>query len=195
MELESVHTVTSTNLISADWCAYKVSQMHSAWDKTVSYIDAAGGEQIAQTDVTEREIFFAEEGLTSGTAIFRTRFPAALATIGGVNRVEVEALFAAVEFTYKNANVTNSADRVGIGTNVVLRLDGPQLDVSGQDAVVKVPISPRAICEAAAQAVGAPSPPGSPGDPGVNRSVSWGAYQTAFVIFYRITPQSRLSGW
>ena len=195
VELESAHTVTSTNLISADWCAYKVSQMHSEWDKTVSYLDAAGGGQIAQTDVTEREIFFAEEGLTSGTAIFRTRFPAVLATIGGVNRVEVEALFAAVEFTYKDTNVTNSADRVGIGTNVVLRLDGPHLDVSGQDAVVKVPINPRAICEAAAQAAGAPSPPRSPGDPGVNRSVSWGAYQTAFVIFYRITPQSRLSGW
>ena len=192
------YTSVSTNLTVNDWLNYSLQQSHSVWETSVSYKthDSDGYEWIEGADVTERTIGRREQGRVSGTAVFETRFPSDLATIGGTTRIAVEAMYASVLFHYDNYSLTNYEDGVEIYTNVVVRLAGPELDVSGKTATVKVSLDSRAICEAAAQAAGAPAPPSSlDGDPGEERTESWWISKDGFAIFYRISPSSKLDGW
>lgn len=167
-----------TNLSTVDWLDYSFNRSHYMWD------------------AVEYTVHNREEGRVSGTAVFKTRFPSGLATIGGTLRIAVEAMYAAVGFSYQNHSLTNSDDRVEIDTNVVLRLAGPLLDVSGPIATVRAALDSRAICETAARAAGAPAPPSSlDGDPGEGRGESWWISPSGFVIFYRIYPTSKFADW
>ncbi len=194
----SDYTSVSTNLTASDWLAYSFQQSHSVRETSVSYKthDSDGYEWIEGADVTERTIGRREQGRVSGTAVFETRFPSDLATIGGTTRIAVEAMYASVLFHYDNHSLSNYEDGVEIFTNVVLQLAGPVLDVSGKTATVKVQLDSRAICASAAQAAGAPAPPSSlDGDPGEERAESWWISRDGFAIFYRISPSSKLDGW
>lgn len=191
-------TSVSTNLTVNDWLAYSFQQSHSVWETSASYKthDSDGYEWIEGADVTERTIGRREQGRVSGTAVFETRFPSDLATIGGTTRIAVEAMYASVWFHYDNHSLSNYEDGVEIYSNVVVRLAGPVLDVSGKTATVKAQLDSRAICASAAQAAGAPAPPSSlDGDPGEERAESWWISRDGFAIFYRISPSSKLDGW
>lgn len=188
----------STNLDVGDWCDYELWQSHSTRETTVLYkeTDSQGHVTIKGKDVTEYTITGQESKQIEDTAVFKTRFTSDVVSNGDAMRVEVEAMYAAVSFHYENRCTTNYEDGVEIYTNVVVRLSGPELDVSGTNAMVKVLINPRAICEAAANAAGAPAPPSSiDGDPGPQRLMSWRISREDFVIIYRTRPTSKLDGW
>ena len=183
----------STDLSASDWLSYSLELSHSEWETSVIYED---GGMTKSEAVTARSISRQERDRVLDTAVLRTRFHSGLAAIGGTTRIEAEAMYADVYFYYRNYCLTNNDDSVEISTNVILRLASPTLDVSGHKATVKVVLDSRAACEAAAQAAGVPAPPSVlDGDPGENRGESWRIMQHEFVIFYRISPSSKLDGW
>jgi len=190
-------TSVSTNLDYSDWCEYELSMLHSSWKTTVLYkeTDSQGYVRIKSKDVTEYTISNTETKQFEDTAIFETRFPSDVVTTGGTMRVGVDAMYAAVRFYYENYCTTNYEDGASLLTNVVVRLAGPELDVSGSNTTARVLINSRAICEAAAQAAGVPAPPDVSGDPGAQRTKKWSISRLGFVIIYRTHPTSKLDGW
>lgn len=184
----------STNNYSDDWIAYDLDTYHSTWEETVLYKDANG--EVKTATVPGYTVSVEEEGRTSGTAVFETRFDSGLASVGGEATVSVEAVYAQVSFYYSDHSLTNYDDRTVIHTNVVVRLAGPVLAASGPRAVVEVAIDSRAICAIAASAAGAPAPPDiAAADPGAGRGTYWSVSVGSALIFYRTRPASKLGGW
>lgn len=195
--LTTIRTSVTTNSAN-EWLHYVMFLEHREWDAIVQYkaVNAWGDVVTNSTERTESVISGNEDGLHSDTAVFETRFPSDLVTAGGDLRVEVEAVFADVGFLYEYRDMETYDRIVAIDTNVLVRLDGPMLDVTGANAVVKVLLDSRAICDEAATAAGAPRlPTVTEGDPGVGRSESWFMYRRAYYLFYRTVPNSRLSDW
>lgn len=193
------YTRTYTNLNEQSWIGYEFRREHSTGEVTVDYYtepDEDGYQTVESTVVPWFYIRTEEASTSDGTAVFKTRFTSDLVTTGGAMRVEVEAVYAGVEFCYDNYDLKTLVYEVEMRTNAVVRLPGPELDVSGTNATVKVLIDERAICEAAAQAAGAPAPPSSlDGDPGEDRGEYWRCEWTGYYIFYRTHPSSKLDGW
>ena len=190
------HSGVTTNEITVGtylWGSYSFQREHPTWMNSVSYKDAG---TVKTVEVPEYEIDNYDNNAHAGTALLETRFPSDLATAGGAARVAIEAVYYGAGFSYAKLSISNGVTVAGVSTNVVLRLAGEVLDVSGAKATVQVAIDARVLCAAVAAAAGAPALPSSlDGDPGAGMSEKWEVYPKGFVAVFRITPQSQITTW
>lgn len=121
-----------------------------------------------------------------------TRFDSSLVTTGGVSRVAVEAAYATGWFSYSHTTEHTHS----ISKQAIVRLAGPSLDLSGNKACCRVSLNTHAMCSTCASTAGVPVPPIalSYREP-ENSSSSWSFSIDTFVIFYRITPSTKLPDW
>lgn len=137
-----------------------------------------------------------EVNLTPYTAHVPTRFKSYLNTIGGKQRIALEAAYAPVglEYFYRNG-FSHSTETVT--TNVLIRLSGATLDTSGDTMHVHVPYNSKQLCSLAATAVALPPPPpdGVMNRPADGETYEWSCNRLGFVFIYRITPSVKLPDW
>lgn len=141
------------------------------------------------------------EGKTSQyEAIAPTRFKSDIVTTGGVSRVEIEAAFAIVSFSYNKDHEEQPGSSlvrdVSIYKIVVVPIPDYALDLSNQDAMARAQLDARHLCVAAASAAGAPSPPKySEYEPPKGERHYWSAECSSIVLIYKIKPHSKITGW
>lgn len=136
-------------------------------------------------------------------AIAPTRFHSDVVTTGGAVRVEIEAAYAVVEFSYRKAHsegeVPNTHFVTDVSTNmvVVVPLEIYTLDLLQQDALARVQLDAKALCVKAALAAGAPSPPEDAEgyEPPIDEAHSWSAECSSVVLIYKINPSSKFDDW
>ena len=127
-----------------------------------------------------------------------TRFDTSLVTSGGVSRVAVEAAYAHCHFYYHHRNNQGSGGYfiTVTSTDAVIRLADPTLDVSGAKAICRVWIDAHDICLSCAAAAGVPEPTSSLSYRELEGHDSlWSIEIDEIVIFYRITPSTKLPDW
>ena len=136
-------------------------------------------------------------------AIAPTRFHSDVVTTGGAVRVEIEAAYAVVEFSYQKAHregeVPNTYFVTDTSTNkvVVVPLEIYSLDLSQPDAIARVQLDAKALCVESASAAGAPSPPEDAEgyEPPNDEAYSWSAKCSSVVLIYKINPSSKFDDW
>lgn len=134
------------------------------------------------------------------TVTLQTTVPSYFVTAGQGGRVEVEAAYAVVLFSYSLTHddgdiyetVTN------ISREVVLRVSAPgSLDVTGSVACENLTLDARSLFDAAAIAVGVTTPPQSaetfvPADGYYER---WSASALSYLLIYKVRPSSKIADW
>ncbi len=183
----------STNLTQT--AEYSISGDHTVW----AY---SWNEDSHAYDVYYR-VYVTEDVTEAYEAIAPTRFKSDLVTTGGVVRVEIEAAFAFVEFEYTKhleegtaPNYTNVLD-VAIDKLVIVPLESHSLDITHKDALARVKIDAKAICQKASLECGAPNPPNSAAGykPSKGEIHSWSVECKGIVLIYRTHPSSKFSSW
>lgn len=148
-------------------------------------------------------VFVTGNATAAYEAIAPTRFKSDLVTTGGFVRVEIEAAFASVEFEYTKhheegtaPNFTNVLD-VAIDKLVIVPLESHSLDITHKDALARVEIDAKAICQKASLECGAPNPPDSAAgyEPPRGEIHSWSVECKGIVLIYRTHPSSKFSSW
>lgn len=131
------------------------------------------------------------------TAIVPTRFSSSLVTAGEKNRVSVEAVFATCYFSYMYMRDEDFSTVKIVQTNAIIRLGEPSLDLSGPNALCRVPMSARGLCSACAAAASVPSPPLSEEQYRTSSGFDefWYFYIDKLVLFFAIAPSVKLPDW
>lgn len=128
------------------------------------------------------------------TAHVPTRFSSSLVTIGGANRVSVEAVFAQCYFSHSFAIGNNTGTY--LATNAVVRIGESSLDLSGRNACCLVSVNPQAICAACANLAGVNTPPTSDDYRSSEGTYEeWHSYIDKLILFYSINPSVKLPDW
>lgn len=183
----------STNLTQT--AKYSISGDHTVWASSWNKDSHA-------YDVYYR-VYVTENVTEAYEAIAPTRFKSDLVTTGGVVRVEIEAAFAFVEFGYTKyleegtaPNYNNVLD-VAIDKLVIVPLESHSLDITHKDALARVKIDAKAICQKASLECGAPNPPNSAAEynPSKGEIHSWSVECKVIVLIYRTHPSSKFSSW
>lgn len=183
----------STNLTQT--AVYSISGDHTVWNYSWN-------EEKHEYDVYY-SVFVSEYVTEAYEAIAPTRFKSDLVTTGGVVRVEIKAAFAFVEFEYTKhlqectaPNYTNVLD-VAIHKLVIVPLESHSLDITHKDALARVKIDAKAICQKASLACGAPNPPDSAAgyEPSQGESHRWSVECKGIVLIYKTHPSSKFSSW
>ena len=203
---EDITTTVRTNSYSVatyEFSGHLLEYWSHAWDES------------PDDDKMSDDLRVDEDVPSAFTAIAPTRFESALVTTGGAMRVEVEAAYAVVHFTYQmwhqvfrdtyawilphDDRVRNydNINEVTIDKLVVVPLSNPSLVLSQPDAQARVTIDKRALCVAAAAACGAPSPPQSAETyvPPSRETHEWTAECSSIVLLYRLHPASKFTDW
>lgn len=151
-------------------------------------------------DVYDR--YYVDQSATPAfETVSATRFKSDLVTTGNAERVTIEGAFAVVDFQYiKELDVGvppyhEFETNVLIDSFVVVPLANASLDLSGADVLARVNIDIEALAGSAAEATGAPSPPGVSYTPANNERISWDVDCESIVLIYKIHPSSKLSSW
>ena len=126
-----------------------------------------------------------------------TRFKSYFNTIGGLQRVELEAAYAPVSLSYYFRDRFNRAPSEDVTTNVIIRLTSATIDASGDTMHVHVPYNARQLCSLAATAVDLPPIPsdGVMYRPDNGETFQWECQSLGFVFIYRISPSVKLPDW
>lgn len=128
-------------------------------------------------------------------ADINTRFKSAVVTTGGAMRVSVTAAYAQGTASFSRAN----RDEIELlsTTNFIVRLASPNLDTSGNQAVVRVHVDPKSICSDVAAMAGMRAPPDSGVEfvPDRGLSFSWEIFLERFILIYTISPTVKLPSW
>ena len=191
---KSYTTLTSTG---NDWtnssttASYYISAEHD-WTE---YLDE--DDNIVRVD----HIYKAEDEVSQYESISPTRFRSDLVTAGETVRVEIEAAFAVVEFTYEKGHYQGSEPHQFVMDNiihklVVIPLASPSLDLSHTNAIARVTLNAKSLCAQAATASGVPAPPdyGSISPPAYESNF-WSAECRNIVLIYRTHPSSMFTDW
>lgn len=147
-------------------------------------------------------VFVSEDSTPTYLAHVPTRFKSSLVTTGNTERVEIEAAFAVVDFTYSSSHSVGEYPNIETVTDedvrkicVVPILFEP-LDTSLPVARGMVTLNSRSLCVSAASAAGVRGPPDADGyTPGERTSSTWLADVESVVLIYRTKPSSKFTGW
>lgn len=123
-----------------------------------------------------------------------TRFKSYINTIGGSQRVELEAAYAPVSLDYYFRDGFHRSPTESVMTNVMIRISDATLDMSGDTIYVHVPYNARQLCTLAATAVDLPPVPsdGVMHRPDDGETFEWECKSLGFVFIYRISPSVKL---
>ena len=187
---------TSINTNSQTTAEYSVSGTSDytyEWDEEEQDYDLYYGYYVTEVKTLKYE------------AVAPTRFNSDLVTTGGTDRVEIEAAYAVVDFSYEKAHlegeVTSSHFVTDVSTDkivvVPIEKNAFTFDTSQKKALARVQIDAMVLCGVAAAAADAPSPPEDAEvyEPPTDEYHKWSAECSSVVLIYKVKPSSKFVDW